>query len=188
MNSTLEQKPDTSTVGKHQYSEDYFKSISGAALWDQIRPVGTRAQRQIQAQELPSHQLVDQFKLVHTTFKTEFTPSTATQGTKGKRTSDIFLDKMSRTADQKDIDASLDFMFREVDSWLRKQQFTNCDEVLHLVNVADLHEDLLIGLLTITFAARDRLDSRKKLFQSISSALEQRIGESEARRSLIGLS
>lgn len=124
---------------------------------------------------------------VATAIAAGYAGDSATVAVPEKRVSDVFLDQMRSIAAHVDLDASLDFAFRTVDRWLRGKEFARCDEVLRRVDVGAFHEDLLVGLLTITFAAKAALPSRTRLLERSAAVLRQRVGETEARRALVGL-
>lgn len=104
-----------------------------------------------------------------------------------KPASNVFLEETQNLAADQGIDAALDHTFRTLDAWFRAGEFKRCDEVLRAVDVGAFHEDVLVGFLTITLAAKKHLPSRPALIERCLAALNQRIGEHEARRALVGL-
>lgn len=118
--------------------------------------------------------------------KLEFESDTVTVGAPEKRVSDVFVERLRNLAPI-DIDAGLDLAFREIDTWLRDGRFELCNEVLKRIDVGAFHEDLLVGLLTITFSAKTELSARERLFQRTSHVLRLRIGADAAHRSIAGL-
>jgi hypothetical protein len=82
------------------------------------------------------------------------------------------LDEKGRT------DAALDLIYDWVDEMLRNEKMVELDSALTKLSVADLSTDLLLGVLTATLPARNRLPSRSRLFAEIEKAIRNR-GEYE---------
>lgn len=123
---------------------------------------------------------------VATSIRAEYGGDNATVAVAGESVSDVFLSRM-RTVAESDIDAALDLAFRRIDEWLRASFFERCDHVLQRVDAGTFHEDLLVGLLTITFAAKDKLPARARFLERSALVLRKRLGEGEAARALNGL-
>lgn len=71
-----------------------------------------------------------------------------------------------------DVDEALDLLFDKVDRWLTKSQFDTVDEFISMVDVEKLSEDLLIGVLSITFPARSKLPARTSYMKRLESCLD----------------
>lgn len=113
--------------------------------------------------------------------------SNPTVGVVDKSAAEVFLEGMQMLAARGEIDAAMDHAFDTVDRWLAEARFGLCDDMLASVDESTVHEDLLVGLLTITYAARSRLTSRADFLARASKALTRRLGAPEAARSLQGL-
>jgi hypothetical protein len=71
-----------------------------------------------------------------------------------------------------DIDAALDLLFDVVDSKLQEGDFSGLSDLLLGLDVRDFSPDLLIGVLTITAAAKSELPSRAALVCRVRSQLK----------------
>lgn len=71
-------------------------------------------------------------------------------------------------------EALLDFIYDRLDNLLLAGDFDTCDAILTEVNVARLDSVGMIGFLTITLPARQRLDAREGLVTRIRDALLQK--------------
>jgi len=68
---------------------------------------------------------------------------------------------------------ALDRLYRLVDSFFRADDFDGCDRFLANADVDAMGTHLMIGLLTVTAAERERLPNRSVLATRIRSRLEQ---------------
>ena len=87
-----------------------------------------------------------------------------------------------RSANRLDVsghtDSALDLLYDAVDELLQRGEFEKLDSMITNVAVADLSENILIGLLTATLPARSRLPIRPKFFAEVEETLRKR-GEYE---------
>lgn len=85
----------------------------------------------------------------------------------------------------RDTESGLDAIFDAVDTALLAGRFRECNRALASVNVDEWPTDLLVGLLSITLAASDKLSARAAFFERARRALKER-GEDTADL-LVGL-
>lgn len=83
-------------------------------------------------------------------------------------------------------DSALDILFDWIDGLLLKGEFEECDEFLRKFNLDMLNIDLMIGLLSITLAATEKLPYRKMLVKEIEARLKKIVPE-RVERLLRGL-
>lgn len=72
------------------------------------------------------------------------------------------------------VDAALDHLFEWVDDELQAGMFQTVDDLLFAVQPDRCGTTLLLGILTITGAAREKLPSRARFYESVSNVLHQR--------------
>ncbi|MCB9566636.1 MAG: hypothetical protein H6710_05385 [Myxococcales bacterium] len=85
------------------------------------------------------------------------------------------------------IDAALDYLFDRVDRWLCAESYSLCDEAIEGVDPRAFPEEILVGLLSITFPAKKSLASRMAFLDAVEVELTRRIGAIETQRALRGL-
>jgi hypothetical protein len=85
-----------------------------------------------------------------------------------------FIGRAAELATRGRTDAALDLIYDSVDALMRKGQFSKLDSILSGSSVANLTVDVLLGLLTATLPARNRLVSRKPMFLRIEDTLKER--------------
>lgn len=72
------------------------------------------------------------------------------------------------------IDKQLDEIFDIFDDELIKGRFDHCNTMLQEVQIYATHTDLLIGYLTVTFPARDKLAYRSGFFKAVEKEIKKR--------------
>lgn len=72
------------------------------------------------------------------------------------------------------MDRQLDYMFDRYDDLFLDGKFDEANELLGKVCVKDTPTVLLVGYLSITFAAKDKLPNRAKLYADIETELYTR--------------
>ncbi|TFH46695.1 MAG: hypothetical protein E4H01_09535 [Lysobacterales bacterium] len=77
-------------------------------------------------------------------------------------------------------DDKLDEIFNKVDDLFLAGKFEEADALLSAVDPREIGETLTIGWLTITFAARDRLQNRDALVARARAYFEAEIPEAAA--------
>jgi hypothetical protein len=82
-------------------------------------------------------------------------------------------------------DSALDLLFDQIDEMLLASDFSRVDRLLLETAPESLSVDLLIGLLTATLPAKDRLPNRKYFLERVERSLQER-GELESGL-LVGL-
>jgi len=70
-------------------------------------------------------------------------------------------------------DAALDVVFKHIDDLILEKKFDTCDAVLDATDVGRLGTDLLVGFLTITNAARRRLNRREAFTARVTRRLHE---------------
>lgn len=81
----------------------------------------------------------------------------------------------------------LDFLYDTLDDMLLTERFDACDAVLRGADVARLSVEGMIGLLTISLAAKHLLPSRPRLVQRVEVALRAVRAPAEVEALLAGL-
>lgn len=66
---------------------------------------------------------------------------------------------------------AISLLFREVDERFHSGEFSLCNEELKEIDLKRLSPSLLVGLLSITLAAKEKLPYRKELVQKIEDQL-----------------
>ena len=72
---------------------------------------------------------------------------------------------------------ALRILFRNVDAIFTAGEFELCDEFLKIVDLERLSLTLLVGLLSITFAAREKLNHREDLVKRVGARLQKLLPE-----------
>jgi hypothetical protein len=100
-------------------------------------------------------------------------------------------DLRSRIMRAREIEANgqvaqaLDIVFREVDRRLREGEFGECEEFLNAADIASLSTRMIMGLLSITFAASRELPARRRFF--IAARKQLRLRGKDPERLIGGL-
>jgi hypothetical protein len=92
----------------------------------------------------------------------------------------------SMSLPESDVSEAVFQLFLFVDDLLHEGSFGKLDDFLTQVDVSKVSEDLIVGLLTITFAGKEHLKTRADLFLRTRSVLEER-GEERVDQLLRGL-
>ena len=74
----------------------------------------------------------------------------------------------------KNVDATLDIIFDHIDGSLTQGAFEGVDQILAEADIKKCSVDVLVGLLTITLAARKRLKSRADFFLRVEREIRSR--------------
>lgn len=85
-----------------------------------------------------------------------------------------FLEQAKQLEKRGRTDTALDLVYDQIDERLLAGRFTEVDQLLATVSVADLSLDLLLALLTATLPARNQLANRARFFAAIEETLRQR--------------
>lgn len=83
---------------------------------------------------------------------------------------------------------AIDVLFERMDDLFLEGKFQEADRILSSVDVEKLDENLMVGFLTITFAAKEHLNNRDALYQHIEDKLRQTLTPGELSSLLQGLS
>lgn len=62
-------------------------------------------------------------------------------------------------------DEALDVIYDNVDNLLTEGNFSEINKILGMVDITGLSDDVILGILTSTLPARDRLENREYFFQ-----------------------
>lgn len=92
-----------------------------------------------------------------------------------------------RLAEEHEMDDALDLLYDAVDAALTLGDFAACDRLLKTIDVGRVVPDLLVGLLTITHAARGRLPSRSAFFEATRALLAKSTSPDELAKTVDGL-
>ena len=71
-------------------------------------------------------------------------------------------------------DAALDLIYDSVDELMKNGAYPRLDAVLKGMQVPNLSVDVLLGVLTATLPAKNRLTSRPSLFLAVEKTLRDR--------------
>jgi hypothetical protein len=84
------------------------------------------------------------------------------------------------------FDAAIDILFRNVDALLLAGQFDRCDDLLRAIDLKRLDTNLLVGALSITLSAADKLPGRAHFVERVARHLES-VAPGRVERLLVGL-
>lgn len=73
---------------------------------------------------------------------------------------------------ESNTDKGIDLLFSKIDELLLKEDFELCDDILCTIDLQKLNTSMLLGLLSITFTAADKLPYRSKLITNIEAILK----------------
>ena len=82
------------------------------------------------------------------------------------------LDAMYQFVEEGRTAAALDVLFNHIDDMLCDGDFQKCDDVIQRIDLERLDTNLLVGVLSITLAAREKLSRRAQVVQAIRKRLE----------------
>lgn len=82
-----------------------------------------------------------------------------------------WIEKIYPLVEAGKIDSATNILFREVDERFCAGEFSLCNEELKEIDVKRLDTNLLVGLLTITHAAKENLPYREEMVQKIEDQL-----------------
>jgi Arc/MetJ-type ribon-helix-helix transcriptional regulator len=94
-------------------------------------------------------------------------------GEKGE-TAKSFIERANELDRRGRTDAALDLLYDSVDATIRQGRFADLDALLVGLCPADHSVDLLLGILTATLPARERLQSRRGFYRDVESTLASR--------------
>lgn len=77
---------------------------------------------------------------------------------------DAWFDEAISLCGHGNKDAALDVIFDKIDDWLCEGKFDECNQFLGRLNVEETPTVLLLGVLTITYAADKYLENRHGVF------------------------
>jgi hypothetical protein len=92
----------------------------------------------------------------------------------------MFLDEVGRLREARLTDRALDLIFRWFNDELKVGNTRQCSMVLRAVDESTLDEDLIVGFLAATYAARHLLASRAAFVQRVRAKLIADIGAAAA--------
>jgi len=75
------------------------------------------------------------------------------------------------TGTEEGTDRAIDILFKHIDTMFLDGEFEGCNEILPKIDLERLDTNLLVGLLSITVAAKDKLPSRPELVRRIEERL-----------------
>lgn len=73
----------------------------------------------------------------------------------------------------------LDFIYSVMDRWLCEGRYELCDEFMRSIHQPDISTDAILGILTITLAAADKLKARQKFYADAKALLILRHKDSD---------
>ena len=99
----------------------------------------------------------------------------------------VFFDTVYDLAKRGKEDYAIDVIFECFDKLLIDEQFDVCDLILAEVALARIPPVLMVSFLTITAAAKSKLQNRDKFFKDVRQLVAKQRGEKAADRLLDGL-
>ncbi len=84
-------------------------------------------------------------------------------------------------------DAALDLLYDTLDDLLLDHRYAECEKYLRDIDPEELPNAVLVGLLTITFAARNFLRERSSAYGRIAKKLSQTMSPDQVAATLRGL-
>lgn len=91
---------------------------------------------------------------------------------------DTFLLRAQKLDEHGQTDAALDLIYDQVDELMQRGEFDRLNSLLKTVNTDELSTDLLLGILTSTLPARNKLTERRSFFAAAKQSIDSR-GENE---------
>jgi len=88
-------------------------------------------------------------------------------------TAESFLDCARRLDQHGQTDAALDIIFDQIDEMLLAGEFEPVDQLLMEIMPSDYSVELLLGLLTVTLPAKNRLCNRVAFFERVRQSLQE---------------
>ena len=101
--------------------------------------------------------------------------------------SEAFLNDVGELDRGQQYDRALDQVFSRFDACFRRGDFPFADAVLRAIDVDRFSLDTLIGFLTVTLSAKDRLAERAAFFSRVANRVNRSHTPQEAQRILGGL-
>jgi hypothetical protein len=95
-----------------------------------------------------------------------------------------FLDKVHRLDRAEDLQTATDQVYELFDRLLTEGSFETCDRMLKQVDVGKLSTSLMRSFLTITTAAKDKLQTRGDFFARVEREMIRQRGEETTKRLL----
>ncbi len=89
-----------------------------------------------------------------------------------ERINQEMLDYVYSLVKAEEIDKAMDVVFDEIDGMLGRGSFDCCDDLLPMIDVTRLDSNLMVGFLTITLPAKDKLKNRDALVKRIEQELD----------------
>ena len=83
-----------------------------------------------------------------------------------------WVDEIYKLVKENRNDAALDILFDHIDDMFLAGKFKECDKVLPTIDLERLNTSLLVGLMMITFAAKDKLTYREQMLINIEDRLK----------------
>ena len=101
-------------------------------------------------------------------------------------TAPLWLDEVYAGVAAGDIDAAMDLVFDRIDGHLIEGHFESVDDLLAVVDLGALDTNLVVGFLTATLSAADRLPRRVDFVKRAREALA-RLAPERVERLIAGL-
>jgi len=86
------------------------------------------------------------------------------------------MDDAIKTETSGDLEGALDVLFAAVDAMFKNSRFAEVDQYINLISPSDFSVEFLIGLLTATLIADNKLQHRDSFFNAVSDHFEA-VGE-----------
>lgn len=85
------------------------------------------------------------------------------------------------------VDPAVDLLFQHVDDLLSAGQFARCDDLIRTIDLKRFDTNLLVGVLSVTLGAADKLSARASLVEKVAVRLGE-LAPSRVDRLLSGIS
>ena len=85
-----------------------------------------------------------------------------------------FVKRATRLDELGQTDSALDLLYDSIDGMIRNGKLRELDSILAMIREDDFSVDMLLGFLTATLPARNRLGSRKDLVKRVARSIRHR--------------
>lgn len=88
---------------------------------------------------------------------------------------------------ESDVNKSLDYLFQHIDALYRIQDFQEVDRILYMIDLSKISITIMIGLLSITLLAHNKLALRQLVFEKVKDIISKTESPERVERLLSGL-
>lgn len=99
---------------------------------------------------------------------------------------DEFIKNVNSTFDERGADAAFDYIFLRVNTLLDEEDYDACDRILQSIHPGLSHQDFVVAILTIAYAAKDELGSYSSFVEMCRDTFTVQYGKKETDELLKG--